>query len=1294
MVLWQKRTFVVGGRGTWVAVGEMAGLSAPEVDAKIRAALAALPSNTHPTFANQAVAEEFFENAADGTEIIGGAQYTPDTHWDKAYQFGRGSFPNLPDAYYAANGITTTTSGQHTRVQGVSNEDRVHKSIWYGRLPTDGNQRAFISAAVTGETGTHGFFGTTGSSALRQNDGSTLPANVFFVSRGMDADGFYIYAPAANINGGNIVFTPGRYAEVCFDYDPGGDDDQYASMVLRLYPGTTRSGTPTEYRVPNIHHGAHSDHPFDFSDLSIYTGADVDGVAVIGRDSEATYDGSLTHSYNLILLRQRLTQQFVGGLIDYSPGATADFINLRSKNHWRGENRFDNARDGDGNPFTGPQGAYDFVIYRAVTHAAGVASVAPAKPSQSTYAALTGDTPVIPSGWSQTRPSHTPATEDIYATFARINPANETATDWAAPFIAAAEVGATGPAGAAGMRGPQGERGETGPAGMDFTPLTGSGPPAADLGAANRFYVNTDDDTLWFNDAGTWGQVSGGASSGGGESEAFTVNGVNANPPSDKDLADYDFFEARLSITAVRQSSSIRGTFAYNVFFSRAQLQGRVSAGSTLALQTITIRDSFTTGETSLATVTLRANIVGRALQFSRVAAATGNLSSIPFTVSEVRGWSLGGGGGGAGTPGPAGAQGPQGLGIVRLFNRVAHEASAPGKPTGVTATNAVPPVLSGIPAGWTEAFPTFDPETQDVYEAFAAHNPAAASGSALEFSVPFEVGAEIGPAGPAGAAGAKGADGEAGAPGAKGDTGDTGPKGDPGGEGARGPQGAPGTNGMDGAAGARGPQGFQGQSTIRLYNSVGHNQPAPAMPTGVTADAQGNLSNIPSGWSLAFPTGFDPQVNDVYESFATHNPAAGDNQALSFSAPFEVGAEIGPAGPAGATGPRGPQGEQGETGPRGPAGTGSGTGGVANTSGLYEYRDAPSADLPVDDAATPQPVPLPTGVAITDIAPDVPLTGNITEQGFFTNDPFTTNPTLEEVRAGKVVVHAGGSPNTQFVLAYDDATNQVTFDEERIDGTQTSTLGDLVSFRWPVRVSAQVNTGTLDVQTPANESDDTVPTSQTVAEAIMTAVSASMSGGPPFTVQAARPNNSQGQVGDLIYSATEGRMYRRLVETSRVSTANVDWTELVPANRGTLAINLPSTNSDNDFPTSRTVAEAIANNMGGSSIVAVGNYLQDAFNTAAANSSTGNSGLWLCTRGSGVSLPATAFRAGTQQLEPQGSNFIVPVGGLCRIWGETVQARNLSFIGRLDSSDYTFARIRRHKQWPNNEQQQNSIAA
>ena len=124
-----------------------------------------------------------------------------------------------------------------------------------------------------------------------------------------------------------------------------------------------------------------------------------------------------------------------------------------------------------------------------------------------------------------------------------------------------------------------------------------------------------------------------------------------------------------------------------------------------------------------------------------------------------------------------------------------------------------------------------------------------------------------------------------------------------------------------------------------------------------------------------------------------------------------------------------------------------------------------------------------------------------------------------------------------------------------------------------------------------------------------------------------------------------------------------------VQLNQGTLNVTTPSLNSDNTVPTDRTVAEAIMSNLGGSSIVAVGNYIQDAFNTAAANSSTGNSGLWLCTRGSGVSLPITAFRAGQQLLPESGGNVTVPVGGFCRIWGETVQTRNLSYLGRLDGA-------------------------
>ena len=53
---------------------------------------------------------------------------------------------------------------------------------------------------------------------------------------------------------------------------------------------------------------------------------------------------------------------------------------------------------------------------------------------------------------------------------------------------------------------------------------------------------------------------------------------------------------------------------------------------------------------------------------------------------------------------------------------------------------------------------------------------------------------------------------------------------------------------------------------------------------------------------------------------------------------------------------------------------------------------------------------------------------------------------------------------------------------------------------------------------------------------------------GQAFTVQAARPNNSQGAVGDIIYSTDEMQFYTRLTSTDTDSSSNTDWTELSSA--------------------------------------------------------------------------------------------------------------------------------------------------
>ena len=142
--------------------------------------------------------------------------------------------------------------------------------------------------------------------------------------------------------------------------------------------------------------------------------------------------------------------------------------------------------------------------------------------------------------------------------------------------------------------------------------------------------------------------------------------------------------------------------------------------------------------------------------------------------------------------------QGPQGAEIVRVFIRLAHNATAPGTPTG-TDYNSATNTVTGLTTNWSTEFPsTFDPAVHDVYESFARYNPAAAAGSRLgAFAVPFKVDAEIGATGPAGPAGAKGEDGQ------------TGEKGDPG------------VDGNDGAAGQGVPTGGSAGQILSKLTAV-----------------------------------------------------------------------------------------------------------------------------------------------------------------------------------------------------------------------------------------------------------------------------------------------------------------------------------------------------------------------------------------------------------------------------------------------------------------------------------------
>ena len=160
---------------------------------------------------------------------------------------------------------------------------------------------------------------------------------------------------------------------------------------------------------------------------------------------------------------------------------------------------------------------------------------------------------------------------------------------------------------------------------------------------------------------------------------------------------------------------------------------------------------------------------------------------------------------------------------------------------------------------------------------------------------------------------GPQGLQGAQGNPGAKGDKGDPGNDGSPGQRGERGLQGNPGS---PGATGPRGLQGFQGIYRFVIYRFVNHGATAPATPTGGSVSS-GTLTT-PSNWSETFPSTqvSAPATYDVYESFASYNPASSSLGA--WSVPFKIDVEAGPPGPAGPKGDPGAPGSGGsDTGPQ-----------------------------------------------------------------------------------------------------------------------------------------------------------------------------------------------------------------------------------------------------------------------------------------------------------------------------------------------------------------------------------------
>ena len=162
--------------------------------------------------------------------------------------------------------------------------------------------------------------------------------------------------------------------------------------------------------------------------------------------------------------------------------------------------------------------------------------------------------------------------------------------------------------------------------------------------------------------------------------------------------------------------------------------------------------------------------------------------------------------------------QGAQGRYRVYLYQAVSHDATAPTTPSATFDGTD----FGGVtPSTWKAAFPSSqvaDPATYDVYQSFAVYDPANPN-SALEFSTPFQVDVDAGPAGPAGARGATGARGPIGPQGTTGDTGPRGLQGPTGVQGERGPRGndgARGEQGLQGPVGDTGPQGLRGATGPR----------------------------------------------------------------------------------------------------------------------------------------------------------------------------------------------------------------------------------------------------------------------------------------------------------------------------------------------------------------------------------------------------------------------------------------------------------------------------------------------
>ena len=254
-----------------------------------------------------------------------------------------------------------------------------------------------------------------------------------------------------------------------------------------------------------------------------------------------------------------------------------------------------------------------------------------------------------------------------------------------------------------------------------------------------------------------------------------------------------------------------------------------------------------------------------------------------------------------------------------------------------------------------------------------SAPTPTAQSQQAAEANRVSAIPGPRGAQGPKGDPGSDGAQGPQGPQGPKGDTGEQGPQGDPGGGGSgtfRSLTDTPASfagnqekilqvnsaqsaleytdKPADGAKGDKGDQGVQGVYRYTIYRAVNHGATVPTTPIG------GSVSNgvltSPTNWSETFPSAqvSAPATYDVYESFASYNPANGSLG--TWAVPFKIDVEAGPTGPAG------PKGDDGDTGPQGPKGDTGAKGDPGNdgTDGT-DGAQAPQGPKGDDGATGPQ---------------------------------------------------------------------------------------------------------------------------------------------------------------------------------------------------------------------------------------------------------------------------------------------------------------------------------------------------